>query len=94
MSEDGAAAPRNSRARCPGGRVSAERADLFIMGAITLSGLYLLALIPLTPALVANHPVWLELLKGSMSAMITMGAHGADRRGVARSWPCSPRSPA
>ena len=44
------------------------------MGAITLSGLYLLVLIPLTPALVADHPVWLELLKGSMSGMITMGA--------------------
>jgi membrane protein DedA with SNARE-associated domain len=44
------------------------------MGAITLSGLYLLVLIPLTPSLVGSHPVLLELLKGSMSAMITMGA--------------------
>jgi membrane protein DedA with SNARE-associated domain len=44
------------------------------MGAITLSGLYLLALIPLTPTLVGNHPLWLEILKGSMSGMITMGA--------------------
>jgi len=44
------------------------------MGGIVLSGLYLLALIPLTPSLVGNHPVWLELLKGSISGMITMGA--------------------
>jgi membrane protein DedA with SNARE-associated domain len=29
---------------------------------------------PQTPSLVGNHPVWLELLKGSMSGMITMGA--------------------
>ena len=73
MSEDGAAAPRNS-VQLPWGEGRPERADLFIMGAITLSGLYLLALIPLTPALVGDHPVWLELLKGSMSGMITMGA--------------------
>ena len=51
-----------------------ERTDLFLMGAITLSGLYLLALMPLTPTLVGSHPVVLELLKGSMTAMITMGA--------------------
>src|SRR3954447_26222393 len=73
MSEDGAAAPRNS-AQLPWGDGRPERPDLFIMAAITLSGLYLLILIPLTPALVADHPVWLELLKGSMSGMITMGA--------------------
>jgi membrane protein DedA with SNARE-associated domain len=73
MSEDGAAAPRNT-APLPWGEGKPERPDLFIMAAITLSGLYLLALIPLTPALVADHPVWLELLKGSMSGMITMGA--------------------
>jgi membrane protein DedA with SNARE-associated domain len=44
------------------------------MGGIVGSGLYLLALIPLTPSLVGTHPVLLELLKGSMTAMITMGA--------------------
>jgi membrane protein DedA with SNARE-associated domain len=51
-----------------------ERADLILMGGIIFSGLYLLALMPLTPSLVYDHPVVLELLKGSMSAMITMGA--------------------
>ena len=52
----------------------AERADLILMGGIVFSGLYLLALMPLTPSMVYDHPVILELLKGSMSAMITMGA--------------------
>lgn len=72
MSEDGAAAPRQ-KAPLPW-EGHPERTDLFLMGAITLSGLYLLILMPLTPSLVADHPVWLELLKGSMSGMITMGA--------------------
>jgi membrane protein DedA with SNARE-associated domain len=44
------------------------------MAAIALSSLYLLAWIPLTPVLVADHPVLLELFKGSMSGMVTMGA--------------------
>jgi len=52
----------------------AERADIFIVAAIALSGIYRLALLPATPALIADHPVWLELLKGSISGMITMGA--------------------
>ncbi len=51
-----------------------ERADLILMGGIVFSGLYLLALAPLTPSMVYDHPVILELLKGSMTAMITMGA--------------------
>ncbi len=52
----------------------AERSDLILMGGIVFSGLYLLALMPLTPSMVYDHPVILELLKGSMTAMITMGA--------------------
>jgi len=50
-----------------------ERADLFLMGAIVASGLYLLALMPLTPSLVGSHPLLLVLLKGSVSGMVTMG---------------------
>jgi membrane-associated protein len=72
VNEDGAAVPRKAAPLPWDGK--AERADLFLMGGITLSGLYLLALMPLTPALVGSHPVVLELLKGSLSAMITMGA--------------------
>jgi membrane-associated protein len=73
VSEDRAVAPREP-ALLPWGDGPPERTDLVLIGAITLSGLYLLALIPVTPALVGSHPVVLELLKGSMSAMITMGA--------------------
>jgi membrane-associated protein len=72
MSDDGAAAPRNTAPLPWDGHP--ERSDLFLMGGITLSGLYLLLLMPITPSLVYDHPVVLELLKGSMSAMITMGA--------------------
>ena len=72
MSDEGAAAPRNAAPLPWDGQ--AERADLILMGGIVFSGLYLLALMPLTPSMVYDHPVILELLKGSMTAMITMGA--------------------
>jgi membrane protein DedA with SNARE-associated domain len=52
----------------------AERADIFLVAAIAISGIYRLALLPATPNLVADHPVWLELLKGSITGMIVMGA--------------------
>jgi membrane protein DedA with SNARE-associated domain len=74
MSEDGAAVPRNTAPQLPWGEGQAERADKFLMAAIALSSLYLLAWIPLTPALVADHPVLLEVFKGSMAGMVTMGA--------------------
>jgi membrane-associated protein len=73
MSEDGAAVPRTT-APLPWGDSHPERADRFLIAAIALSSLYLLAWIPLTPVLVADHPVLLELFKGSMSGMVTMGA--------------------
>ena len=72
MSDEGAAAPRNAAPLPWDGQP--ERADLILMGGIVFSGLYLLALMPLTPSMVYDHPVILELLKGSMTAMITMGA--------------------
>jgi membrane-associated protein len=74
MSEDGAAVPRNTAPQLPWGDGQAERADRFLIAAIALSSLYLLAWIPLTPVLVADHPVLLELFKGSLSGMVTMGA--------------------
>ncbi|HWK29712.1 MAG TPA: VTT domain-containing protein [Solirubrobacter sp.] len=73
MSEDAAAAARQPAA-LPWGDARPARADLLLMAAITVSGLYALASIPLTPSLVGSHPVLLELLKGSMAGMITMGA--------------------
>jgi membrane protein DedA with SNARE-associated domain len=51
-----------------------ERRDLILLFSLVASGLYLLAWIPLTPVLVADHPVLLELFKGSLSGMVTMGA--------------------
>jgi membrane-associated protein len=72
VSEDRAAAPRDAALVPWDGHP--ERTDKILMGGIVASGLYLLALIPLTPKLVGTHPVVLELLKGSLTAMITMGA--------------------
>ena len=72
MSDEGAAAPRNATPLPWDGKP--ERADLILMGGITFSVVYLLALLPLTPSMVYDHPVILELLKGSWTAMITMGA--------------------
>jgi membrane protein DedA with SNARE-associated domain len=72
VSDEGAAAPRAAAPMPWEGRP--ERADLFLMAAIIGSGLYYLALWPLTPLLIDSHPVVLELVKGSWTAMITMGA--------------------
>src|SRR5919199_4762555 len=52
----------------------AERADLLCLGGIVASGLYGLLLLPAVPALVGTHPMLLELLRGSMTSMVTMGA--------------------
>ncbi len=51
-----------------------ERTDIYLMAALVASGLYLLAWIPLTPVLVGHHPLLLEIFKGSLSGMVTMGA--------------------
>ena len=42
--------------------------------AIAVSGGYALVTIPLTPALIASHPVLLELLTGSTSSIVAAGA--------------------
>ena len=51
-----------------------ERADLVCWLGIMVSGLYYLALIPVKPLLVGRNPVLLELVGGSMSAIVTSGA--------------------
>jgi membrane-associated protein len=71
VSDDGTAAPRNSAVPWEG---HPERLDYFLLAGITISGIYALALLPLTPSLVGSHPVWLEILRGSLSGMVTMGA--------------------
>lgn len=52
-----------------------ERADLACAGGILFCLVYSLALIPAIPALVGTHPVLLELLSGSLPAMVSAGAH-------------------
>src|SRR5262245_56705157 len=73
VSSEDAAEPQKEAVPLPW-EGKAQRADIFLVTAIALSGIYKLALLPATPALVADHPVWLEILKGSISGMITMGA--------------------
>jgi membrane-associated protein len=51
-----------------------DRADWAILAAIAASGLLPLALLPLVPALLTSHPALLELLRGSTTAIINMGA--------------------
>jgi len=51
-----------------------ERTDLLLVGLIMASGFYNLLLLPATPSLVGTHPVLLELIRGSATAMVTMGA--------------------
>jgi membrane-associated protein len=51
-----------------------ERADWVILAAIAVSGLLPLALLPLQPVLLTSHPALLELLRGSTTAIINMGA--------------------
>ena len=67
MSEDRAAAPMPWEG-------DAQRVDIFLVAAIAVSSIYKLALIPLTPTWVNSHPMWLEILKGSISGMVVMGA--------------------
>jgi membrane protein DedA with SNARE-associated domain len=50
-----------------------ERADRLLLAGLALSGLYSLALLPAVPALVGSHPLLLEVLRGSMTSIITMG---------------------
>jgi membrane-associated protein len=71
VSDEGTAAPRNPAVPWDG---KPERLDVILLAAITLSGFYALAMLPLTPTLVGSHPVLLELLRGSMTGMVTMGA--------------------
>src|SRR5438067_1551093 len=49
--------------------------DVLCVLAIGVSALYAVAAIPLTPALIASHPVLLELLTGSTSSVISAGAY-------------------
>ena len=65
--------PEQARRRPPWeGR--AQRADRIVAAGIAFSAVYGLLLLPLVPSLVGSHPALLELLRGSMTSMIAMGA--------------------
>jgi len=51
-----------------------RRVDIVCWAAITLSGLYYLALLPFRAALVGTHPVILEVLNGSTEAIVSGAA--------------------
>jgi len=51
-----------------------RRVDIACWAAITLSGLYYLILLPFRASLVGTHPVLLELLNGSMEAIVSAAA--------------------
>lgn len=51
-----------------------RKRDLLCLAGITLSVLYGLAMIPLTPGLIATRPVLLELLSGGTSSVVAAGA--------------------
>jgi membrane protein DedA with SNARE-associated domain len=70
--DDGTATPREAAGVPWDGRP--ERVDVILLGLIMASGIYNLALLPATPSLVGTHPVLLELIRGSWTAMVTMGA--------------------
>jgi membrane protein DedA with SNARE-associated domain len=52
----------------------AQRADRAILGLIAFSGIYYLATSFLVGPWVGRHPVWLALIRGSATAVITLGA--------------------
>jgi membrane-associated protein len=51
-----------------------ERIDRIILAGLVASGLYALLLLPLSPALIGSHPLVLEIIRGSTTSVITMGA--------------------
>jgi membrane-associated protein len=53
----------------------AERADLVIAALLGANAVYSLVLWPLVPALIGSHPLLLEIISGSTSAEVTVGAH-------------------
>lgn len=54
-----------------------RRRDLLCCLAIAVSAVYALAVIPLTPELIASHPLLLEMLSGSNSAIVAAGSFSA-----------------
>lgn len=51
-----------------------HRADKIILFLIAFSGIFRLATMPLVPVMIADHTVWLALIRGSATAVVTLGA--------------------
>lgn len=54
--------------------------DLICFFAMAFSGLYAIAMIPLTPALIATHPLLLDMLSGSNTSILAAGSFSAVER--------------
>jgi len=70
---ESAEAPHRGRWRPWHGRPRVR--DVLCALAITVSAVYAIVAIPLTPALISSHPVLLELLTGSTSSIMAAGAY-------------------
>ena len=51
-----------------------RKVDILCWAAIVLSGVYYWALLPLRASLVGTHPVWSELMNGSMESIVSAAA--------------------
>ncbi len=58
----------------PPGGATRRRAEIACVTGIVAKSVFALALLPLTPSLLGTHPVLLEALRGSTSAMASSGA--------------------
>lgn len=54
--------------------------DIICFFAIAVSALYAIAMIPLTPVLIATHPLLLDMLSGSNSSILAAGSFSAVER--------------
>src|SRR5262249_56329845 len=70
---ESAEAPHRGRWRPWHGRPRVR--DVLCALAITVSAVYAIVAIPLTPALISSHPVLLELLTGSTSSIMAAGPY-------------------
>ena len=59
-----------------------RRVDIVCWGAITLSGLYYLALLPFRASLVGTHPIVSVLLNGSSEAIVSAAAYARTGHGT------------
>jgi membrane-associated protein len=51
-----------------------HRADKVLLFLIAFSGIFRLATMPLVPVMIADHTVWLAVIRGSATAVVTLGA--------------------